>query len=228
MAHCTLLDSIYRLIDTAIYVVTFPQVSTDEILTTLSIHRHVEYWHIPPLQFAIRCGVSCSYTTKLITVFGTAWYGVFAIGHALRHVLYPGVLYTPLLCRMKRNFFFLKSSFRGCSKVLRCWKSECTSGRSAVLFDRNLQYQTLFIFSCCPIKAREVYKVVHSKITRRPPPANPRQHFGSSDAGRTYYIYMYICICIAPFKCAPRRRGGTHTSEWNDVHRKITAQHAVQ
>ena len=34
--------------------------------------------------------------------------------------------------------------------------------------------------------------MVHSRITRRPPPANPRQHFGSSDAGRTYYISAYV------------------------------------
>ena len=79
----------------------------------------------------------------------------------------------------------------GVLKFCCAWKSDFTSGRSAVLFDRNLQYQTLFIFSC-PIKAREVYKVVHSKITRGPLPANPVQQFGSSDAGRTYYVSAYV------------------------------------
>jgi hypothetical protein len=65
--------------------------------------------------------------------------------------------------------------------------------------------------------------VVHSKITRRPPPANPRQHFGSRDAGKTYYIFAYVWRLSSM-----RPGGGAEHIRLNETVCKERARHTVQ
>jgi len=65
--------------------------------------------------------------------------------------------------------------------------------------------------------------VVHSEITRRPPPANPRQHLGSCDAGRTYYISAYVWRLSSV-----RPGGGAEHIRLNETACTERAQHAVR
>jgi hypothetical protein len=68
------------------------------------------------------------------------------------------------LCRMERNFFFANRISEGVLKFASLQPQHCTGAQWHFPWHKPATSDAIHIFFCCPIKAREVYKAVHSKM----------------------------------------------------------------